>query len=84
MLFHKCTPKFRNFKLSKDELKNFFRPEFLNRIDEIVVFHRLNNTHLQSILNIQLQIILKRLAEITGVEILGQCGQVGHAVSFFS
>ncbi|MBO1112774.1 ATP-dependent chaperone ClpB [Bordetella petrii] len=42
-----------------DELKQSFRPEFLNRIDEVVVFHGLEAQHIESIARIQ----LKRLAE---------------------
>ncbi|MEY3077895.1 MAG: Chaperone protein ClpB, partial [Pseudomonadota bacterium] len=39
------------------ELKNHFRPEFLNRIDETVVFHSLDAKHIESIAKIQLQIL---------------------------
>jgi len=42
-----------------DELKQHFRPEFLNRIDEVVVFHALESQHIESIARIQ----VKRLAE---------------------
>ncbi|OZI42009.1 ATP-dependent chaperone ClpB [Bordetella genomosp. 5] len=42
-----------------DELKQSFRPEFLNRIDEVVVFHGLDAQHIESIARIQ----LKRLAD---------------------
>jgi ATP-dependent Clp protease ATP-binding subunit ClpB len=37
------------------EMKNYFRPEFLNRVDEIVVFHGLSQDDLLSIVDIQLQ-----------------------------
>jgi len=43
------------------ELKNHFRPEFLNRIDETVVFHALDATHIASIAKIQLQTLASRL-----------------------
>ena len=46
------------------ELKNHFRPEFLNRIDETVVFHALDAGHIESIARIQLQILLARLAKM--------------------
>jgi ATP-dependent Clp protease ATP-binding subunit ClpB len=42
-----------------DELKQSFRPEFLNRIDEVVVFHGLDAQHIEAIARIQ----LKRLAD---------------------
>ena len=46
------------------ELKNHFRPEFLNRIDETVVFHSLDAKHIESIAKIQLQILEVRLAKM--------------------
>jgi len=46
------------------ELKNHFRPEFLNRIDETVVFHSLDAKHIESIAKIQLQILEARLAKM--------------------
>src|SRR5450830_751985 len=47
-----------------DELKNHFRPEFLNRIDETVVFHALDAKHIESIAGIQLQILQTRLQKM--------------------
>ena len=47
-----------------DELKNHFRPEFLNRIDETVVFHSLNAQHIEKIAGIQLHALGQRLARI--------------------
>jgi len=47
-----------------DELKNHFRPEFLNRIDETVVFHALDAAHIASIAKIQLQLLQTRLAKM--------------------
>jgi ATP-dependent Clp protease ATP-binding subunit ClpB len=44
-------------------LAHHFRPEFLNRIDEIVIFHRLEREHLREIVGIQLKRVAKRLAE---------------------
>ncbi|WP_395668524.1 ATP-dependent chaperone ClpB [Rhodoferax sp.] len=46
------------------ELKNHFRPEFLNRIDETVVFHALDAANIASIAKIQLQVLLARLAKL--------------------
>ncbi len=46
-----------------NELRTGFRPEFLNRIDEIIVFHALTEAHLKSIVEIQLAGLRKRLAE---------------------
>jgi len=47
-----------------DELKNHFRPEFLNRIDETVVFHALDATHIAEIAGIQIQVLQARLAKM--------------------
>lgn len=44
-------------------LKNHFRPEFLNRIDEIIVFHRLSKEDLHQIIKIQLGLLMTRLKE---------------------
>ncbi|MBT9508548.1 ATP-dependent chaperone ClpB [Rhodoferax sp.] len=46
------------------ELKNHFRPEFLNRIDETVVFHALDATHIAEIAGIQIQVLQERLAKM--------------------
>ena len=43
------------------EVKAHFRPEFVNRIDEVVVFHSLDQTNVKSIAQIQLQYLAKRL-----------------------
>ncbi|HKU43307.1 MAG TPA: ATP-dependent chaperone ClpB [Polyangiales bacterium] len=45
------------------ELREHFRPEFLNRLDEIVVFHQLGREQLRSIVDIQLQRFQRRLKE---------------------
>src|SRR5665647_3881494 len=47
-----------------DDLKNHFRPEFLNRIDETVVFHGLDAKHIEKIAAIQLRILEQRLAKM--------------------
>ena len=43
------------------EVKSYFRPEFINRIDEVVVFHALDEAHIKSIAGIQLQYLTQRL-----------------------
>jgi ATP-dependent Clp protease ATP-binding subunit ClpB len=45
------------------EVKQHFRPEFINRIDEIVVFHGLAQAHIRSIARIQLKRLEERLAQ---------------------
>lgn len=46
-----------------ESLKDYFRPEFLNRLDEIIVFDTLEKETLEKIIDIQLDIVEKRLAE---------------------
>ncbi|MBK7356235.1 ATP-dependent chaperone ClpB [Propionivibrio sp.] len=46
------------------EVKSYFRPEFINRIDELVVFHALDEKHIKSIAKIQLGYLEKRLAQL--------------------
>ncbi len=45
-----------------EEVKQHFRPEFINRVDELVVFHALDNAHIANIARIQLQRLQQRLA----------------------
>ncbi len=49
--------------LVREALKQFFRPEFLNRIDETVIFDRLDAKQLDKIVLIQLQRVIERLAK---------------------
>ncbi|MCB1960527.1 MAG: AAA family ATPase, partial [Rhodocyclaceae bacterium] len=52
------------------EVKTYFRPEFINRIDEVVVFHSLDEKNIANIARIQLQYLQKRLARLEmGLEI---------------
>ncbi|WP_374683470.1 ATP-dependent chaperone ClpB [Accumulibacter sp.] len=44
------------------EVKSYFRPEFINRIDEVVVFHALDEQHIKAIAGIQLAYLERRLA----------------------
>jgi ATP-dependent Clp protease ATP-binding subunit ClpB len=46
-----------------DEVRAYFRPEFVNRIDEIVVFEPLGREEIGAIVEIQLELLRKRLAE---------------------
>ncbi len=50
-------------QLKKDvmgELKKQFRPEFINRIDEIIVFHKLNDEDIKQIIDIMLNQVTKK------------------------
>jgi ATP-dependent Clp protease ATP-binding subunit ClpC len=47
-----------------EELKSYFKPEFLNRIDEIVVFHALDHSQIKAIVGLMLNKLNKRLSEM--------------------
>jgi ATP-dependent Clp protease ATP-binding subunit ClpC len=47
-----------------EELRRSFRPEFLNRIDEVIVFHQLDDKHLKDIIDILLVQLVKRLKDL--------------------
>ncbi len=57
----------RNYVLAKEKveqsLKDFFRPEFLNRIDEIIIFNILSPDAVKEIVGIQVKEVVKRLAQ---------------------
>jgi ATP-dependent Clp protease ATP-binding subunit ClpC len=46
-----------------DALKDHFKPEFLNRIDEIIVFHPLDQKQIRHIVDLQIELVAKRLSE---------------------
>ncbi len=46
-----------------DEVKRLFRPEFINRLDEIIIFHSLNKDHLKQIVNLEVKKVADRLKE---------------------
>ncbi|HFI0463406.1 TPA: ATP-dependent Clp protease ATP-binding subunit [Streptococcus suis] len=66
----------------REELKRAFRPEFLNRIDETVVFHALSKDNIREIVKLQTADILKRLDELkveakitdTAIDIIAEAG----------
>jgi ATP-dependent Clp protease ATP-binding subunit ClpC len=47
-----------------DAMKGLFSPEFLNRVDEVVYFHKLNRKHIREIVNLMIQEVNERVAEI--------------------
>lgn len=52
-----------------DEVKKLFRPEFINRIDEIIVFHALTQAHIEEIASIMIATLIKRITTHTGIEV---------------
>jgi len=52
-----------------DSVKRIFRPEFLNRVDEIIVFHSLTVDHLKSIVDLQIKQVANRLHDSSGIAV---------------
>jgi ATP-dependent Clp protease ATP-binding subunit ClpB len=70
-------------KRIKDALKQNFRPEFLNRVDEIVVFNRLEQDQIHKIVDIQINVLKKRLKDKAidldvSDKAMGLLGQAGY------
>ena len=51
-------------EIVNNELKNLFKPEFLNRIDDIIVFNRLNKEDIKKIVELKLDKLIDRLEEM--------------------
>lgn len=49
--------------MAQEDVKKYLRPEFINRIDEIITFNDLNEEVIRKIVDIQLSSVLQRLAE---------------------
>ena len=52
-----------------DEVKRIFKPEFINRIDEIIVFHALNKEHIRKIVNLLLKNLVRRCQEQMSIQL---------------
>jgi ATP-dependent Clp protease ATP-binding subunit ClpB len=66
-----------------ESLKDFFRPEFLNRLDEIIIFDILTPEVIQSIVTLQIDIVKKRLLEkeidlVVSPDVLGYLAEKGY------
>ncbi len=69
------------------EVRQHFRPEFLNRIDEVLVFHALDTKHIESIAKIQLKALEQRLEKMdmkldVSAQALRELAKVGFDVAF--
>jgi len=69
------------------EVKQHFRPEFLNRIDEVVVFHALDAKHIEAIAKIQLKVLEQRLEKMdmkldVSPQAVHELAKVGFDVAF--
>ena len=63
-----------------DEVKKLFRPEFLNRIDEIIVFHSLQKEHLQKIVTLLCKEFVKRVSCQMNIELVIRASVKNHIV----
>ncbi|MCL2171605.1 MAG: AAA family ATPase, partial [Defluviitaleaceae bacterium] len=61
-----------------EEVKRIFRPEFLNRIDDIIVFHQLNKEQIEQIAKLMLDETVKRVAVNMGIEIEYSPAAIAH------
>jgi len=65
MIQEKANEDYQVLKLSvMGEVKNYFKPEFVNRIDEVVVFHALEESNIELIASIQLENLKKRITAL--------------------
>lgn len=61
-----------------EEVKRIFKPEFINRIDEILVFHTLTKENIEQIVRILLRGLNKRLQEQMSMELIVSDAAVAH------
>ncbi len=60
-----------------EELKKAFRPEFINRVDDIVVFHELEKEHLKGIVDLMLKDLSKRIEELNiGIDVSDRAKEI--------
>ena len=65
-------------KLVMDEVKKLFRPEFINRIDDIIVFHPLDNDNINQITKLMLDETAKRIKENMDIELTYSDTLISH------
>ena len=63
-----------------NEIKTIFRPEFLNRIDEVLVFHPLNKEEMKKIVNLMCKDLVKRAKDQLGIELTIRDAVKAHIV----
>ena len=61
------------YRTASEAAKRKFSPEFMNRIDKVVVFRSLKEDHLRQILNIELTSVQKRITQSAGTKFVFQC-----------
>jgi len=63
------------YRTALEAAKRKFSPEFMNRIDKVVVFRSLHSDHLTEILEIELRAVQRRITEGTGEKFVFKCTQ---------
>jgi len=53
-----------------DMVRAHFRPEYINRLDEIIIFHELSKENIHDIVNLQLKILARRVSESAGIDLV--------------
>jgi len=61
------------YRTAVEAARRKFSPEFMNRIDSLVVFRSLNEQHLQSILDLELQAVQKRISTVADTKFFFEC-----------
>jgi len=61
------------YRTAVEAARRKFSPEFMNRIDSLVVFRSLNEQHLQSILDLELQAVQKRISSVADTKFFFEC-----------
>lgn len=67
-----------------EEVKRMFKPEFLNRIDEIIVFHSLSNEDMKGVINLLAKSLSKRCEEQMDIKLNFSAALKSHLVEKFS
>ena len=67
-----------------EEVKRSFKPEFINRIDDIIVFHQLNNENMKEIVNLQASNLYKRCEDQLGIHLTITAALKEHLVKKYA
>lgn len=67
-----------------EEVKRSFKPEFINRIDDIIVFHQLNNENMKEIVNLLTSNLYKRCEDQLGIHLTITAALKEHLVSKYA
>lgn len=67
-----------------EEVKRSFKPEFINRIDDIIVFHQLNNENMKEIVNLLASNLYKRCEDQLGIKLTITAALKEHLVSKYA